>query len=693
MSMEQNEVQVFKEKPDVDALKHDYERAKANLSAWMDKAEDAREVRFNEWPGKTGDGKKHGPQSFPFDGAADLDPMLINPLVDSDVALLVQSVMKANLVAAPTESSDVASAKLVTDFLRWRFGTMDELMRECSIGANYLLQNGCVFFGTYWKEEKTRVFRDITIDEIAQQSPELASAIQDKDLKEGVEEMFHPIFPNLKKKRVNKMLRELREKGESKIPTEKIVTSRPAIKAYELGRELIVDSNVIDLEQARSIHVINYYTPEALKQKVNEGWDADWIDEAIEKSKSFDVDERYTDSMMSYDYQSHYGQQHYEGLIKVVATYRKSLDEDDMPIVEKTCWVDELDEAGFHAPIEYDEGRYPFVCIVRENLNHRLLDSRGYPELLKSFEQQIKREIDSQADRSSMSTLPPVFFQIGRRPERLGPGAQVPVRRRDEIGFMEIPPYSQATKQVEMDIRKLANKITGRATDDTDAVEASVVKQHLVNCWLTGWTHILKRIWVLDRTYSGPTIWFRVTGNESGAQLMLDETAEIYDFTLTWNQLNADESKVLEKLDSIGKIMATYDRSGVSRFDVYVRKVLEAVDPNLAQELIMPQQEATTKEIMETSNDIAKIASGQVVNIPQNGVNAQLRLQVLQQYLNGTPEVPSDDIAQKLQENERFRQRLETYQKQLQFILTQQENARIGAIGTTPGNMPGSSTM
>ena len=44
---------------------------------------------------------------------------------------------------------------------------MDELMRECSIGANYLHQNGCVFFGTYWKEEKTRVFRDITIDEIA----------------------------------------------------------------------------------------------------------------------------------------------------------------------------------------------------------------------------------------------------------------------------------------------------------------------------------------------------------------------------------------------------------------------------------------------------------------------------------------------------------------------------------------------
>ena len=50
----ENEVQLYEEKPDVDELKHEFERAKANLSSWMDKAEDAREVRFNEWAGKTG---------------------------------------------------------------------------------------------------------------------------------------------------------------------------------------------------------------------------------------------------------------------------------------------------------------------------------------------------------------------------------------------------------------------------------------------------------------------------------------------------------------------------------------------------------------------------------------------------------------------------------------------------------------
>lgn len=685
----ENEVQIFEDKPDVDELKFEFERAKANLSTWMDRAEDAREVRFNEWAGKTGDGKKSGPEAFPFDGASDLDPNVINPLIDGDVATLTQALTKANLVAAPVESGDIASAKLVTEFLRWRMGTMDELMRESSIGANYLLQNGVTFFGTYWKQEKARKFEPISLEQIAQQSPELAMAIEDPEMKEGVEEMFYPLFPKLKKRRVKKMLNELRKNGETEIPTEKVVVNRPAVKAYELGRELIVDSNVIDLESARSIHCIHYYSPEALKQKVNEGWDEAWIDEAIEKAKDF-YEERYSDSAMHYDYGTSYGSQHYEGLIRVVTTYRKELDEDDVPVVTKTCWTDEMDEAGFHEPVGYDEGRYPFVCITREHLNHRLLDSRGYPELLKSYELAVKTEVDSRRDRASMSTMPPVEYQIGRRPERLGPGAQIPVRRRGEVGFMEIPRYSQASMEVEMQIRQLCNRITGRATGPDDAVEANVIKQHLVNCWLSGWKEVLKRVWCLDRTYSGPMIWFRVTNNEQGAQLILDETAELYDFNISWNSMNQDESKVIEKLDTVGKLMSQYDRQGTARYDVYLRKVLEAIDPNLASQLIMPAQEATDKEIKETSADLAKIYSGQVVNAPQ-GANSQLRMQVLQQYLTGTEEIPAEDIQRRMQEDENFAKRLQIYAGQLEQQQAQQRNALIGQLGTAPGNVPGTS--
>jgi hypothetical protein len=91
---------------------------------------------------------------------------------------------------------------------------------------------------------------------------------------------------------------------------------------------------------------------------------------------------------------------------------------------------------------------------------------------------------------------------------------------------------------------------------------------------------------------------------------------------------------------------------------------LEAVDPNLAAKLIMPADEATTKEVIETSQDIAKIFSGQVVNAPE-GANSQLRLQVVQQWI-------------------------QTYVQQLEFQQQQQRNAMTGQLGAAPGNVPGS---
>jgi hypothetical protein len=334
------------------------------------------------------------------------------------------------------------------------------------------------------------------------------------------------------------------------------------------------------------------------------------------------------------------------------------------------------------------DGDYPFVAITRENISRRLLDTRGYPELLRSFEISVKGEQDSRRDRASLSTCPPIEYTIGRKVESIGAGSRIPVRRRGEVGFMEIPPMSPASMEVEMQLRQLAAKMTGRATSAEDAVEANVIRQSMVNNWLHGWSQIIKKMWSLDRMYNSE-VFFRVSNNAQGMQIVMDETSQDYDFNLTFNSMNNDEEKLMQKLEAVGKVMATYDRSGASKFDAFLKIYLDAIDPNLSAQLIMPQQEATNKEILETSEDIAKIASGQVVNAPQ-GANAQLRLQVLQQYLQGTEQVPADDVQQRLQEDERFRQRMETYQKQLTFQIQQQQNAQIGMMGTAPGNTPAS---
>ena len=94
-------------------------------------------------------------------------------------------------------------------------------------------------------------------------------------------------------------------------------------------------------------------------------------------------------------------------------------------------------------------------------------------------------------------------------------------------------------------------------------------------------------------------------------------------------------------------------------------------------------EEATTKEVVETTLDFSKISSGMVVNAPPSA-NAQLRLQVIQQILTGTDEIPAQICRRRLQSDEKFRARLETYTKQLEFQLMQAQNKLVGQMGTTP---------
>ena len=56
-------------------------------------------------------------------------------------------------------------------------------------------------------------------------------------------------------------------------------------------------------------------------------------------------------------------------------------------------------------------------------------------------------------------------------------------------------------------------------------------------------------------------------------------------------------------------------------------------------------------------------------------------VEVIQQY------VAQQDVAQRLEQDETFRGRLEKYHAQYVFSLTQMQNAEIGRIGTQPANM------
>ena len=263
------------------------------------------------------------------------------------------------------------------------------------------------------------------------------------------------------------------------------------------------------------------------------------------------------------------------------------------------------------------------------------------------------------------------------------------MRRRGEVGFLEIPRQSTASAEIENAIRTQALKVAGRPTSELDAVEANQIRQGLVNDWLLGWKFVVKQVWALQRQYGDPETWFRVVNNQEGAQLITDNTAEVYDFEINWDVQNADKEVMLLKLEKIGQVMAQYDRNGQANFGEYMKSFIEAIDPNLAARLVVSQETATQREVEETSEDIAKIYSGQVVNAPQNA-NAQLRMQVVENWVKGTEEIPNLEIQQRMENDEGFRARVETYIGQLQHQQQQAQNALTGKLGTPAGNVPAS---
>ena len=687
------EEQKYTDEPDIEFLQGDFSRCKANLGYYTDKCDESRDLRFGYWPGKNSKtNRKEADDAFPWKGASDQTIGLVDQIVTSDVAMLKKSVKVSNLQCVPTEVSDSKLARLVSQYLRWTLTGMSELDREVGILANNLLMYGTGVLGTYWKTQVERYYQEVSIEEIAQASPEIYEAIasDDPEAKEMAKGGLAQLFPNLKKTKISKILKDFEKTGVASIPMERVVENRPTVRSYEIGREIIFDSNVLnDIQTARAVYCIHYHTPEALRELVlTQKYDEKFVSELIEKAGKMDAnDSHHTIGSNQYD-----TTEQYEGLLRLITVYRRELDDDGVPLISTTIFSEEIEGYAKHELSSWSRGKYPFTSFCRETINHRLLDSRGLAELLRPYEQAIKVEQDARIDRASLSTVPPVTFTVGRKPERIGPGSFVPIRRPGEVQFMDIPQYSPASMDVENELRRTAYRIAGRPTSEEDSVEANIVRQEMIGMWLDSWRNVLKQLWALQRSYAGPEVYFRAVGHEESVQMAMEETAEDYDFELTFDANSLDQEKTLEKLKVAGDVMSSFDRNGQANFSELLRVYLEALDPNLAERLIVPEQQATDKELEETSRDIAKIASGQVVTAPENS-NTQLRKQAIQGYLSGTKEIPATDVQQRLQQDEPFKKRFESYMANLEHQDAQRRNALTGKLGAPPGNAPPSNVQ
>lgn len=681
--------------PDFNAINTAFQKAVTDSQPYVDQCRLNYETRYAIWNGQSADGKKHSREGSkidptPWDGASDLRVYLADNIINKKVAMMCMAAKKANLVAVPVEGNDIKRAKVVSSFLKWVIQTqMADVDREIELLANYLNEKGVAATGQFWEVTQEKTLTNVSLEDFQRQFPQMnmQAILEDGSYDDDICALFEEIY-GCSRGKARKMVKELKLKGETSVPTVGKEKGRPVMRAFNLDNDLFIPPFTTDIEEASGIYRVQYFTPERLRSFANtEGWGKDWVDKAIEKCRGTLVTITPTEYMQPLSRSFVYQQQRFTDMIGVVFSYQRLSDEDGVPGIYLTIFSPHLppdtDQPGYakFGLLGYAHGQYPFVIHRREYLSRKINDSRGIPEPIKPLQDQIKAHKDSRIDAASVGVLPPLCHPIGRPPTRWGPGAHIPERRPNEYHYADRPIPDMNTDDSEDRLANNAKEYVGFANRDEDPAVLPLENQFEIDKFLSGLSKAYRQVWHLWKQYGPPEVFFRVIGLRQADPTLFDkgDKNEDFDLYLSWDVQSLDFAQMSQKLSAIIQAVQTLDRNGTADYSELLQVVCESIDPNLAERILQPASVGTQQIVNDEQGDLAQLFAGINKDI-KPGTPPQLGLQVMQNWLQ------APDVQQKVMADEALKGRVEARLKQYQFAIVQSENARIGRLGAS---MPG----
>lgn len=675
------------DEPNVSALTEELRRSATDYgtSARVDRVES---VRYCRWPGQTDDGKKwndanRNKPAFPWDGASDTRIPLADEVINGLVDLCSTAFWRSMLRVSPTNVSQLDQAVTAHNLMDWAMNARmyNDLTREVELLSQYLWTYGWTGVHVTWQQELGQKEQSLTMDQImalAAQSPEgsvladLPNLIANPEADDQSAELLLTAFPNLKKRRALRAIRDLRTNGECSFPVPTMVTNKPMIAALSPYDELVFPPETTDIQSARVVFRRYYMTEAQLLNKVEtDGWDEEWAQEAINTMGRFSDYSNFTYSVGLAENSI----LDRENLIEVCYAYQKSVDSDGVPGVWYTVFSPQVgDKWGYFDLLDYTHGQYPFVIWRSEMIHRQITESRGVPEICATWQHEVKAQRDSIFDYTSLTTLPPIEVPKTRGGNlKIGPAVQIPVLRRGEIGFLQPPAREPSVAfQLIAAIEAQTDRYFGRPTEKVAPAVTQMRQQRTINNWLHGWTEAFRQVLSLTLQYVGPEEIMRITAS----QTQVPENAQDFDVMLKFDVRELSTDLVTEKLKAISTLVLPLDTAGVIDRSKLISVALRAIDPNLASELIMQQGPASQKMFSETNDEIALISLGNPPNLRENDPTAAMRLQFSQQVLQSNPK-----YQQQLQQDQLFQANLQKYIENLQFSVQQQQNAVTGRLG------------
>ena len=153
---------------------------------------------------------------------------------------------------------------------------------------------------------------------------------------------------------------------------------------------------------------------------------------------------------------------------------------------------------------------------------------------------------------------------------------------------------------------------------------------------------------------------------------------ENFDITINYDVLNNDPEKQEAKLQQLVNL-TQMDASGRINMQGLSDAMVNAIDPVLADAILQPAEDSAEQVQKDVTGDLAKIFAG--IEMPARPNGSQVAMQIIEQY------VQQPDIAQRMQTDEAFAQRMQKYIQQYQFAMQQMQNAQI-AVSYTHLTLP-----
>jgi hypothetical protein len=668
------------EAPDIGMLADCYTKALLELGDYFRTCRRSYDDRRNIWPGKTDDLRKNNQDAFPWQGASDQESNVVGERLDLYSALFAQAFEKSHIKAFATSAASMPRAAVVSAFLKWmKSSYIPNLKAQMELGGNYLLEKGLMVTYVGWQRESRTFLQSHTLDDIAAMSPELAQAIMAGDNDEEIAANLTDSL-GITVKRAKKALRQLRTTGEAHIPVPRMSVDCPFVHSCAPDGEVFLPNYVTDPQRSPQVFWRTFLTAQELEKKVmSDGWDRDWVDHAIANLRG--KDNHKMDGELS-NRQAKISYYDKNDLVMVVHAYQRLIDEEDGS-EGIYCTVFHPDITDSYASHELLNGHddYPFVFTRLTHDQKRMYESEPMSKNLRGPQWQIKAEIDARVDRASIATLPPLMHPAGRPPGEWRPGAKIPYRRLGEIAFGPPPPHDNGSMEVEITMRAQADRAVGL---DIENPLSMARQQFYVSKYLDHVRKVLELAWKLFQRLGPDEVFFQVSGISNPQTITKGDADEVFSISIAFDNMSNDPETAEMQLKQLAALKQ-WDVNGLMDMGKLLEFAAHAINPMLADSVMMPHEEAAEKMAKDVTDDLAKIYAG--IEVPARPNGAQAALQIIQNYAQ------QEDIAEKLQNDVAFAGRLGKYAEQYQFMMQQGQNAEIGKIGTNPAAMGDTQTQ